>query len=107
MQSAIVRLRSGATPGQAQAELDIIAKVLRQAHPDENRDRKCIAISLQDRITGNIRPALLMLFAATVVVLLVASANVANLLLSKTAMRRQGIAIRMTLRAASTRLVHQ
>ena len=107
MQSAIVRLRSGATPGQAQAELDIIAKVLAQAHPDENRDRKFIAISLQDRITGNIRPALLMLFAATVVVLLIASANFANLLLSKTARRRQEIAIRMALGAARTRLVRQ
>src|SRR5437868_1279555 len=107
MQSAIVRLRPEASPSQAQAELDIIAKVLAQAHPDENRDRKFIALSLQSRITGNIRPALLMLFAATAVVLLIASANFANLLLSKTARRRQEIAIRMALGAARTRLVRQ
>ena len=107
MHSAIVRLRPEVTPTQAQAELDIIAKGLAQAHPDENRDRKYIAISLQNRITGNIRPALLMLFAATAVVLLIASANFANLLLSKTARRRQEIAIRMALGAARARLVRQ
>ena len=107
MQSGVVRLRPEATASQAQAELDIIAGVLAQAHPDENRDRKFIAVSLQDRITGNIRPALLMLFAATAVVLLIASANFANLLLSKTARRRQEIAIRMALGAARTRLVRQ
>jgi len=78
MHSAIVRLRPEVTPTQAQAELDIIAKGLAQAHPDENRDRKYIAISLQNRITGNIRPALLMLFGATAVVLLIASANFAK-----------------------------
>lgn len=107
MHSAIVRLRPEVTATQAQAELDIIAKGLAQAHPDENRDRKYIAISLQNRITGNIRPALLMLFVATAVVLLIASANFANLLLSKTARRRQEIAIRMALGAARIRLVRQ
>jgi len=107
MQSAIVRLRPEAAASQAQAELDVIANALAKAHPDENRDRKYIAIALQDRITGNIRPALLMLFAATVVVLLIASANFANLLLSKTARRRQEMVIRMALRSARTRLVRQ
>src|SRR5438270_2236347 len=107
MQSAIMRLRPEASANQAQAELDIIAKGLAQAHPDENRDRKYIAVSLQSRITGNIRPALLMLVAATAVVLLIASANFANLLLSKMARRRQEIAIRMALGAARARLVRQ
>jgi len=107
MHYAVARLRSGASLAHAQAELEIISKILAAAHPDENRDRKFIAVSLQSRLTGNIRPALLMLFGATAVVLLIASANFANLLLSKTARRRQEIAIRMALGAARIRLVRQ
>src|SRR6185312_11628783 len=107
MQTAIARLREGVSLAQAQAELNVIADGLAKAHPDENRDRRYIAISLQSRFLGDIRPALMMLFAATAVVLLIASANFANLLLSKTARRRQEIAVRMALGAAKTRVMRQ
>ena len=107
MHTALARLAPGASTAQAQAELNVIADGLAKAHPDENRDRRFIAQSLQTRFTGNIRPALLMLFAATAVVLLISSANFANLLLSKTARRRQEIAIRMALGAARVRILRQ
>ena len=107
MQTAIARLRDRVSLAQAQEDLNVIADGLAKAHPDENRDRRYIAISLQSRFLGDIRPALMMLFAATAVVLLIASANFANLLLSKTARRRQEIAVRMALGAAKTRVMRQ
>ena len=107
MNTALARLAPGTSIAQAQAELNVIAEGLAKVHPDENRDRKFIAESVQTKFTGNIRPALLMLFAATAVVLLISSANFANLLLSKTARRRQEIAIRMALGAARARILRQ
>jgi putative ABC transport system permease protein len=107
MQTAIARLRPGSSMAQMQAELNVIGEGLAKAHPDENRDRRYTAVSLQSRFLGNVRPAILMLFTATGVVLLIASANFANLLLSKTARRRQEIAIRMALGAAKIRVVRQ
>jgi putative ABC transport system permease protein len=107
MQYAIARLKPGLTQAQAQSELDAIAQRLAQLYPDENRGRRYIAMPLQQRVAGNIRPALLVLFGAVGLVLLIASLNFANLLLAKASTRTTEAQVRAALGATPGRLVRQ
>ena len=107
MQYSIARLRPGVTQAQAQSELDSIAKRLGELYPEENRGRRYIAMPLQQRVTGNIRPALLVLFGAVGFVLLIASLNFANLLLAKASTRTAEAQVRAALGATPRRLVRQ
>jgi putative ABC transport system permease protein len=107
MQYAIARLKPGITRQQVQSELDSIAQSLARLHPDENRGRRFIAMPLQERVTGNIRPALLVLFGAVGFVLLIASLNFANLLLAKASTRTAEAQVRAALGATPGRLVRQ
>src|SRR6185437_8092435 len=96
---AIARLKPGVTVEQAQNELGVIAQRLEQSHPLTNKGYGVAVVSITEEITGNIRPTLLMIFGAVVFVLLVACANVANLLLARATVRHKEITIRSAIGA--------
>jgi putative ABC transport system permease protein len=104
---AIGRLKPGFTVQQAQADLSTIAAHQAQLFPDTNKDRGVSVIPLKTRITQNSRPQILMLLGAVALVLLVACANVANLLLVRAARREREMALRATLGASKARILRQ
>lgn len=103
----IARLRDGVSLSQAQADLKVTAKKLEVAYPDTNRSWRAFAVPLQNEVVANIRPVLLALMGAVVFLLLIVSANLANLMLSWANSRSTEMAVRTALGATRAGLTRQ
>ena len=104
---AIARLKQGVTAAQAQAEMGVLAQRLEREHPLTNKGRGVHVASITEDTVGGANRALWMIFGAVGFVLLVACANVANLLLARSTARQKEITIRSAIGAARGHLVKQ
>ena len=103
----VARLRSGVTLGEAQQELARISDELKQQYPDTNQNVAALVAPLKESIVRGMRPAVLLLMGAVLFVLLIASSNVAHLLLTRSVVREREFAVRRALGAGTARLLRQ
>jgi putative ABC transport system permease protein len=103
----IARLKPSVDFKQAQAEMNTISARLEQQYPEDDKGWGAVTLPLRDDLVSDVRPALLVLLGAVAFVLLIACANIANLVLAKTFARKKEIAIRTALGASTSRVLSQ
>ncbi|QSQ27462.1 ABC transporter permease [Pyxidicoccus parkwayensis] len=104
-EAAIARLKPGVSVEAAQAQMSALAVSLDEAHPDSGSYTGVRVVPGLERVVGNVRPVLLLLFGAVACVLLIGCVNVANLLLARATVRRREVAVRLALGASRARVV--
>jgi len=105
--SVVARLKPGVTAAQAQSQMNAIAARIAEEYPDFNGYWGANVVPVHDQISGELRPALLILFGAVAFVLLIACANVSSLLLARASAREREIAVRTAMGASPWRIASQ
>ena len=104
---AVARLRDGVTIEQARREAELIAERLAQQYPNDDGGRGATIVPMSEQFVGHVRTPVLVLLGAVGFVLAIACANIASLLLARSAARRREIAVRLALGASRARVVRQ